>query len=153
VKPLGPPALETPDRVNASSRDHAAHQLDRRCLQLRDIRKSRAGSLHTRLPARGIANGLLRGAATDRSRWRVIAAEDPKYRCRPELPSLIKGVLARRRTYLDMLPKINDGRVFLRSWSGGNLVMAYEPVLSHDLSAVHCMCGAHQHALAQISNP
>jgi len=133
VKPLGPRPWNT-GPGDATAVIMLRNQLDSKMPASFVIPpKSRAVLFHTRLPARGIANGLLRGRSDGPFQMAVIAAEDPKTDA-DLIAVLDQGVLAPGRTYLDMLPKINDGRVFSRV-GGVALGDAYEARLSHDLSS------------------
>ena len=93
--------------------------------------RSRAVLFNTRLPARGIANGLLRGRSDGPFQMAVVAAEDPQSDA-DLLAVLDRGVLAPGRTYLTMLPDIQSGAVFSRV-GGVALGDAYTATVSHDL--------------------
>ena len=94
--------------------------------------RSRAVLFHTRLPARGIANGLLRGRSDGPFQMAVVAAEDPETDA-DLIAVLDRGVLAPGRTYLKLLPEIQSGRVFSRV-GGVALGDTYAATLTHDLS-------------------
>jgi len=89
----------------------------------------------------GIGNGLLRGRSDGVQIWAVIAWRRIQDRCRLDC-RLDSGCACSSRTYLDMLPKLNDGRGVS---STGRMVWpcdAYVGRLSHDLELVHA-CAAH----------
>jgi hypothetical protein len=94
--------------------------------------RSRAVLFHTRLPARGIANGLLRGRSDGPFQMAVVAAEDPETDA-DLIAVLDRGVLAPGRIYLKLLREIQNGGVFSRV-GGVALGDAYAATLSHDLS-------------------
>ncbi len=93
---------------------------------------SRVVLFHTQLPARGIANGLLSGRSDGPFQMAVVAAEDP--RTDADLFAVLdQGVLAPGRTYLSMLPQIQNRQVFSRV-GGVALGDAFQASISHDLS-------------------
>ena len=85
----------------------------------------------TVLPARGIANGLLRGRSDGPFSLAVVAAEETKNEA--ELFSVLNaGRLAPGRIYLNRIREIQMGRVFSRV-AGVALGDAYRASISHDL--------------------
>jgi len=95
--------------------------------------RSRVVVVSTDLPARGIANALLKGRSDGPFQMAVVAAEDPSG---PEdmLRVLDGGRLAPGRTYLSRLDEIRDRRVFARV-AGVAIGDAYQASLRHDLKA------------------
>ncbi len=132
VKPLGPRPWNT-GPGDATAVIMLRNQRDPKLPEFFVIpARSRAVLFHTRLPARGIANGLLRGRSDGPFQMAVVAAEDPQTDA-DLIAVLDRGVLAPGRIYLRMLPDIKSGRVFSRV-GGVALGDAYEASLSHDLS-------------------
>ena len=86
----------------------------------------------TLLPARGIANGLLRGRSDGRFHLAVVAAENPR-NDQDLLAVLSAGRLAPGRIYLNRLDQINNGTVFSRV-AGVALGDEYTANLRHDLN-------------------
>ena len=86
----------------------------------------------TLLPARGIANGLLRGRSNGRFHLAVVAAENPRSN-QDLLSVLAAGRLAPGRIYLNRLAQINNGTVFSRV-AGVALGDQYTANLRHDLN-------------------
>ena len=85
----------------------------------------------TVLPARGIANGLLRGRSDGPFTLAVVAAEETKNEA--ELVSVLNaGRLAPGRIYLNRIREIQMGRVFSRV-AGVALGDAYRAAINHDL--------------------
>ncbi|MFZ4564838.1 MAG: DUF3370 family protein [Prochlorococcaceae cyanobacterium] len=95
--------------------------------------RSRVVVVSTDLPARGIANALLKGRSDGPFQMAVVAAEDPSG---PDdmLRVLDGGRLAPGRTYLARLDEIRDRRVFARV-AGVAIGDAYQASLRHDLKA------------------
>jgi hypothetical protein len=93
---------------------------------------SRRVLFHTRLPARGIANGLLRGRSDGPFQMAVVAAEDPQTDA-DLFAVLDHSMLAPGRIYLNMLSKIQRGQVFSRV-GGVAIGDEYQASLVHDLS-------------------
>lgn len=93
---------------------------------------SRRVLFHTRLPARGIANGLLKGRSDGPFQMAVVAAEDPETDA-DLFAVLDQGMLAPGRIYLDMLSKIHYGQVFSRV-GGVAIGDEYQASLVHDLN-------------------
>ena len=87
----------------------------------------------TLLPARGIANGLLRGRSNGRFHLAVVAAENPRSN-QDLLSVLAAGRLAPGRIYLNRLAQINNGTVFSRV-AGVALGDQYTANLRHDLNS------------------
>lgn len=86
----------------------------------------------TQLPAKGIANGLLRGHSDGPFQMAVVAAEDPQSEA-DLFAVLDRGQLAPGRIYLSRLAQIQNGTVFSRV-AGVALGDTYTANLSHDLS-------------------
>ena len=88
--------------------------------------------VRTVLPARGIANGLLRGRSNGPFTMAVVAAEQSAQD--PELFGVLQsGRLAPGRIYLNRIREIQLGRVFSRV-AGVALGDAYKAEIEHDLS-------------------
>ena len=93
--------------------------------------RSRIILFSTNLPARGIANALLKGTSSGPFQMAVVAAEDPKSDA--DLFAVLDGQqLAGGRIYLDKVAKINNGEVFSRV-GGVAIGDAYSAAISHDL--------------------
>ena len=93
--------------------------------------RSRIILFSTNLPARGIANALLKGTSSGPFQMAVVAAEDPKTDA--DLFAVLDGQqLAGGRFYLDKVAKINSGEVFSRV-GGVAIGDAYSAAISHDL--------------------
>ena len=93
--------------------------------------RSRIILFSTNLPARGIANALLKGTSSGPFQMAVVAAEDPKTDA--DLFAVLDGQqLAGGRIYLDKVAKINSGEVFSRV-GGVAIGDAYSAAISHDL--------------------
>ena len=88
--------------------------------------------VRTVLPARGIANGLLRGRSNGPFTMAVIAAEEST-RDSDLFAVLQSGRLAPGRIYLNRIREIQLGRVFSRV-AGVALGDAYKAEIHHDLS-------------------
>lgn len=93
--------------------------------------QSQAVVVSTALPARGIANGLLRGRSDGAFHLAVVASENPRSN-RDLLAVLSAGRLAPGRIYLNRLAQINNGSVFSRV-AGVALGDHYTANLRHDL--------------------
>jgi hypothetical protein len=93
--------------------------------------RSRVVIVSTDLPARGIANALLKGRSDGPFQMAVVAAEDSTG---PQdmLRVLDEGRLAPGRTYLTRLDEIRNRRVFARV-AGVAIGDAYQASLRHDL--------------------
>ena len=88
--------------------------------------------VRTVLPARGIANGLLRGRSNGPFTMAVVAAEQSAQD--PDLFGVLQsGRLAPGRIYLNRIREIQLGRVFSRV-AGVALGDAYKAEIEHDLS-------------------
>ena len=87
----------------------------------------------TLLPARGIANGLLRGRSNGRFYLAVVAAEDSRSN-QALLSVLASGRLAPGRNYLNRLAEIKNGTVFSRV-AGVALGDQYTANIRHDLNS------------------
>ena len=88
--------------------------------------------VRTVLPARGIANGLLRGRSNGPFTMAVVAAEKSAQDA-DLLATLQSGLLAPGRIYLNRIDEIHLGRVFSRV-AGVALGDAYKAEISHDLN-------------------
>lgn len=132
VKPLGPRPWNT-GPGDATAVIMLRNQLDPKLPQRFTIpANSRAVLFHTRLPARGIANGLLSGRSDGPFQMAVVAAEDP--RTDSDLFAVLdQGVLAPGRIYLSMLPQIQNRQVFSRV-GGVALGDAFQANINHDLN-------------------
>jgi len=132
VKPLGPRPW------NTGPGDATAIQLLRGKLDARlsdEITipaSSRVVLFSTQLPAKGIANGLLKGSSDGPFQMAVVAAEDPRSDA-DILAVLDRGQLAPGRIYLSRIGQIQSGTVFSRV-AGVALGDTYEASLNHDLS-------------------
>jgi hypothetical protein len=93
---------------------------------------SRTVLFSTELPARGIANGLLKGRSDGPFQMAVVAAEDPKSD-QDIIAEMDSGRLAPGRIYLNRVGQIQNGTVFSRV-AGVALGDTYEASLNHDLS-------------------
>jgi hypothetical protein len=86
----------------------------------------------TQLPAKGIANGLLRGRSDGPFQMAVVAAEDP--RSDADIVAVLdRGQLAPGRIYLGRIGQIQNGTVFSRV-AGVALGDTYTATLQHDLN-------------------
>jgi hypothetical protein len=93
---------------------------------------SRIVLFRTELPAKGIANALLRGRSDGPFQMAVVAAEDPLGDA-DVLAVLDRGQLAPGRIYLKRVAQIQDGTVFSRV-AGVALGDAYSATVNHDLT-------------------
>ena len=98
---------------------------------------SRIILFRTNLPARGIANALVKGQSSGPFQMAGVAAEDPKNDS-DLFAVLDQQQLAGGRIYLDKVQKITNGEVFSRV-GGVAIGDAYSASLSHDLrtSSLH----------------
>lgn len=132
VKPLGPRPWNT-GPGDATAIQMLRGKLDPR---LSDEITIPAGSrvvlFRTKLPAKGIANALLRGRSDGPFQMAVVAAEDPMGDA-DVFAVLDRGQLAPGRIYLKRVSQIEDGTVFSRV-AGVALGDAYSASLQHDLS-------------------
>jgi hypothetical protein len=94
--------------------------------------RTRAVLFRTELPARGIANGLLKGRSDGPFQMAVVAAEDPQSDS-DLFDVLDRGVLAPGRIYLNRIGEIQNRTVFSRV-GGVAIGDAYSAQLSHDLA-------------------
>jgi len=107
---------------------------------------SRLVLFRTELPAKGIANALLRGRSDGPFQMAVVAAEDPVNDAEV-LAVLDQGRLAPGRIYLKRVSQIENGVVFSRV-AGVALGDAYTATVNHDLSqsALHVpLTSTHRH--------
>ncbi len=132
VKPLGPRPWNT-GPGDATAVTMLRRQRDPKLPETFTIPPySRAVLFHTQLPARGIANGLLRGRSDGPFHMAVVAAEDPNSEA--ELIAVLdQGLLAPGRIYLSMLPQIENRQVFSRV-GGVAIGDAFQSSISHDLN-------------------
>ena len=132
VKPLGPRPWNT-GPGDATAVIMLRNQRDSKLPERFTIpANSRAVLFNTQLPARGIANGLLSGRSDGPFQMAVVAAEDPRSEA-DLLAVLDQGVLAPGRTYLSMLPQIQNRQVFSRV-GGVALGDSFQASISHDLN-------------------
>ena len=132
VKPLGPRPWNT-GPGDATAVIMLRNQRDSKLPERITIpANSRVVLFNTRLPARGIANGLLSGRSDGPFQMAVVAAEDPRGDA-DLIAVLDQGVLAPGRTYLSMLPQIQNRQVFSRV-GGVALGDAFQASISHDLN-------------------
>ena len=89
--------------------------------------------IKTILPARGIANGLLKGSSNGPFRMAVVAVDDSK-NDQSLIAALNRGRLAPGRIYLNRVPEIRRGTVFSRV-AGVAVGDRYQANLQHDLQA------------------
>ncbi len=94
--------------------------------------RSRTVLFSTQLPARGIANGLLKGSSDGPFQMAVVAAEDPKSD-QDIMAVMDRGQLAPGRIYLNRVGQIQNGTVFSRV-AGVALGDTYQATLNHDFS-------------------
>jgi hypothetical protein len=131
VKPLGVRPWNT-GPGDATAVQMLRGQLDRKLQDEITIPAySRIVLFSTQLPAKGIANGLLKGKSDGPFQMAVVAAEDPQSDA--DLFSVLdQGRLAPGRIYLSRLRQIENGTVFSRV-AGVALGDTYEASVSHDL--------------------
>lgn len=132
VKPLGPRPWNT-GPGDATAIQMLRGKLDARLSDEITIpANGRIILFQTQLPAKGIANGLLRGRSDGPFQMAVVAAEDP--RSEADLFAVLdRGQLAPGRIYLSRIAQIQNGTVFSRV-AGVALGDTYTANLSHDLS-------------------
>ena len=132
VKPLGPRPWNT-GPGDATAVQMLRGRLDSRLTDEITIPAySRIILFSTQLPAKGIANGLLRGRSDGPFQMAVIAAEDPSSDA-DLFAVLDRGRLAPGRIYLNRIAQIQNGTVFSRV-AGVALGDTYSASLQHDLS-------------------
>ena len=146
VKPLGPRPWNT-GPGDATAIQMLRGRLDSRLTDEITIPAySRIILFSTQLPAKGIANGLLRGRSDGPFQMAVVAAEDPTSDA-DLLAVLDRGRLAPGRIYLNRIAQIQNGTVFSRV-AGVALGDTYTASLQHDLSqsALHVpLTSTHRH--------
>ena len=131
VKPLGPRPWNT-GPGDATAIQMLRGKLDNRLADEITIPAySRIVLFSTQLPAKGIANGLLRGRSDGPFQMAVVAAEDPNGDG-DILAVLDRGRLAPGRIYLERIAQIQNGTVFSRV-AGVALGDTYTASLQHDL--------------------
>lgn len=133
VKPLGPRPWNT-GPGDATAIQMLRGRLDQRLPE--DVVLPPGGRtvlFRTELPARGIANGLLKGRSDGPFQMAVVAAEDPQSD-QDLLAVLDRGVLAPGRIYLNRIAEIQNRIVFSRV-GGVAIGDAYSAEISHDLAA------------------
>ena len=132
VKPLGPRPWNT-GPGDATAVQLLRGQLDRRLSDEITIPpRSRIVLFSTPLPAKGIANGLLKGRSDGPFQMAVVAAEDPRSDA-DILAVLDRGRLAPGRVYLSRIQQIQSGTVFSRV-AGVALGDTYTASIQHDLN-------------------
>ena len=132
VKPLGPRPWNT-GPGDATAVQMLRGKLDSRLADEITIPPySRIVLFRTQLPAKGIANGLLRGRSDAPFQMAVVAAEDPNSDA-DVLAVLDRARLAPGRIYLQRIAQIQNGTVFSRV-AGVALGDTYTASLQHDLS-------------------
>ena len=131
VKPLGKRPWNT-GPGDATSVLLLRHELDKKISKSLTIpAKSHRLIISTELPARGIANGLLRGKSDGPFHLAVVAQENP--RSENDLIAVLKSKkLAPGRIYLQRLMDIYSGKVFSRV-AGVAIGDEYSAMISHDL--------------------
>ncbi|HJN35095.1 MAG: DUF3370 family protein [Prochlorococcus sp.] len=146
VKPLGPRPWNT-GPGDATSVQMLRSQLDRKLTEMIVIPPGgRKVIFSTMLPARGIANGLLKGKSDGPFQMAVVAAEETN-RNRDLIAVLDSGRLAPGRIYLKRIREIESGRVFSRV-AGVALGDRYQASIRHDLQqgALHVpLTSTHKH--------
>lgn len=132
VKPLGPRPWNT-GPGDATAVQMLRGKLDARLSDAITIPAyGRIVLFRTQLPAKGIANGLLRGRSDGPFQMAVVAAEDPTSDA-DLFAVLDRGRLAPGRIYLQRLAQIQSGSVFSRV-AGVALGDTYTASLQHDLN-------------------
>ena len=132
VKPLGPRPWNT-GPGDATAIQMLRGRLDSRLSDEITIPAySRIVLFRTQLPAKGIANGLLRGRSDGPFQMAVVAVEDPRSDG-DILAVLDRGQLAPGRIYLQRVGQIQNGTVFSRV-AGVALGDAYTASVQHDLN-------------------
>ena len=146
VKPLGPRPWNT-GPGDATAVQMLRGELDRRLPETVVIPpRSRKVIVSTVLPARGIANGLLRGSSNGKFQMAVVAAEESQSEA-DLIAVLDRGRLAPGRIYLNRVREIEQGRVFSRV-AGVALGDHYKASIRHDLQqgALHVpLTSTHKH--------
>ncbi|MFM7315287.1 MAG: DUF3370 family protein [Cyanobium sp.] len=146
VKPLGPRPWNT-GPGDATAIQMLRGRLDDRLTDEITIPAySRIVLFRTQLPAKGIANGLLRGRSDGPFQMAVVAAEDATGD-HDLVAVLDRGRLAPGRIYLNRIAQIQNGTVFSRV-AGVALGDTYTASLQHDLSqgALHVpLTSTHRH--------
>ena len=133
VKPLGRRPWNT-GPGDATAVQMLRNQLDRNLVdQVVIPPRSRMVLLSTRLPALGIANGLLRGRSNGPFQMAVVAGGNGAT-AMDLIAVLDSRRLAPGRVYLNKLADIQNGRIFSRV-GGVALGDSYEAQLRHDLTA------------------
>jgi len=131
VKPLGPRPWNT-GPGDATAVQMLRGQLDSRLSNEITIPAySRLVLFSTSLPAKGIANALLKGRSDGPFQMAVVAAEDPLSDA-DIFAVLDSGRLAPGRIYLSRIAQIENGTVFSRV-AGVAIGDRYDAVLQHDL--------------------
>ena len=146
VKPLGRRPWNT-GPGDATAVQMLRGELDRRLPERVVIPpRSRKVIVSTVLPARGIANGLLRGRSNGEFQMAVVAAEENSTEA--ELIAVLdRGRLAPGRIYLSRIREIEQGKVFSRV-AGVALGDHYKAAIRHDLQqgALHVpLTSTHKH--------
>ena len=132
VKPLGPRPWNT-GPGDATAIQMLRGRLDSRLSDEITIPAySRIVLFSTQLPAKGIANGLLRGRSDGPFQMAVVAVEDPRSDG-DILAVLDRRQLAPGRIYLQRVGQIQNGTVFSRV-AGVALGDAYTASVQHDLN-------------------
>lgn len=132
VKPLGRRPWNT-GPGDATAVQMLRGELDRRLPdQVVIPPRSRKVVVSTVLPARGIANGLLRGSSNGKFQMAVVAAEETQNE-QDLIAVLDQGKLAPGRIYLNRLREIETGKVFSRV-AGVALGDHYKASIQHDLN-------------------
>ena len=146
VKPLGPRPWNT-GPGDATAVQMLRGELDRRLpTQITIPPQGRRVIISTVLPARGIANGLLRGSSDGKFHMAVIAAEETQNE-NELLAVLDRGRLAPGRIYLNRVREIDSGKIFSRV-GGVALGDHYKASIQHDLQqgALHLpLTSTHKH--------
>ena len=131
VKPLGPRPWNT-GPGDATAVQVLRGQLDHRLSDEITIPGySRLVLFSTALPAKGIANALVKGRSDGPFQMAVVAAEDPSSDA-DVFAVLDSGRLAPGRIYLSRIAQIENGTVFSRV-AGVAIGDRYDAVLQHDL--------------------
>ena len=146
VKPLGRRPWNT-GPGDATAVQMLRGELDRRLPETVVIPpRSRKVIVSTVLPARGIANGLLRGSSNGKFQMAVVAAEESQNEA-DLIAVLDRGRLAPGRIYLNRVREIEQGKVFSRV-AGVALGDHYKASIRHDLQqgALHVpLTSTHKH--------
>lgn len=146
VKPLGRRPWNT-GPGDATAVQMLRGELDRRLPETIVLPpRSRKVIVSTVLPARGIANGLLRGSSNGPFQMAVVAAEESQGES-DLIAVLDRGRLAPGRIYLNRIREIEQGKVFSRV-AGVALGDHYTASIRHDLQqgALHVpLTSTHKH--------